>query len=69
MKAILEFNLPEESLEHRLALDGRKWMAVCQEMDQWLRSLHNRSDQDSVSVSEVRDHLREELDSYELYLE
>jgi len=69
MKAILEFNLPEESLEHRLALDGSKWKAVCQEIDQWLRSLEKHSDQDTVSASKVRGRLREELDSYELYLE
>ncbi len=28
MKAILEFNLPEEEAEHRLALDGGKWMSA-----------------------------------------
>jgi hypothetical protein len=38
MKAILEFNLPGEESEHKLALDGGKWMSVCHELDQWLRS-------------------------------
>ena len=28
MKAILEFTLPEEEIEHRQALDGHKWEIV-----------------------------------------
>ena len=28
MKAILEFNLPEDETEHRQALDGYKWELV-----------------------------------------
>ena len=34
MKAILEFNLPEESEEHQIALDGWKWREVLQLLDQ-----------------------------------
>jgi hypothetical protein len=61
MKAILEFNLPEEQLEHRLALDGGKWMSACREIDQWLRSLEKHSDRDTVSVAEVRKRIYAEL--------
>jgi hypothetical protein len=38
MKAILEFNLPEEQPEFELANDGYKWQLVVWELDQWLRS-------------------------------
>ena len=63
MKAILEFNLPEEEAEHRLALDGGKWMSVCNELDQWLRSIQKHSDLKTLKVDEVCKRLYEELDS------
>ena len=38
MKATLEFNLPEDNQEFRLATKGSDWWHVCWEMDQWLRA-------------------------------
>ena len=38
MKATLEFNLPEEDAEHRMAIDGSNWKYVVSEMDEYLRS-------------------------------
>ena len=38
MKAILEFNLPEDRDDFELATKGSKWYSVVWEMDQWLRS-------------------------------
>ena len=37
MKAILEFNLPEDQPEFNTALQGSDWKHVCWEMDQLLR--------------------------------
>ena len=37
MKAILEFNLPEDQPEFNNALKGGDWKHVCWEMDQYLR--------------------------------
>jgi hypothetical protein len=37
MKAILEFNLPEDNDDFKLATKGKDWWNVCWEMDQWLR--------------------------------
>ena len=37
MKAILEFNLPEDKVDFDLALQGGDWKHVCWEMDQYLR--------------------------------
>jgi len=37
MKAILEFNLPEEKSDFNFATQGLNWWSVCWEMDQWLR--------------------------------
>ena len=69
MKAILEFDLPEEASEHRLALDGGKWMSVCFEIDQWLRSIEKHDNRNTVKVSEVRSRLQEEIESSGLTLE
>ena len=38
MKAILEFNLPEEQPEFDLAVNGSKWSFVAWKVDQELRS-------------------------------
>ena len=38
MKAILEFNLPEESHEFDMATQASKMHLVLWEMDQWLRA-------------------------------
>jgi hypothetical protein len=38
MKAILEFNLPEENHEWKNAIEGAKMRSVLWEMDQWLRA-------------------------------
>ena len=38
MKAILEFNLPEDHIEFEMAVNGSKMHSVLWEMDQWLRA-------------------------------
>ena len=38
MKAILEFNLPDDQSDFELAINGYKWQLVAWELDQWLRS-------------------------------
>lgn len=38
MKAILEFNLPEDDAEFQEATKGGKYYSTLWEMDQWLRS-------------------------------
>lgn len=37
MKAILEFNLPEDRDEFTLAKDGHGWYCACLDLDNWLR--------------------------------
>lgn len=62
MKAILEFNLPEDNAEHKWALNGFKWMSICHELDQWLRSAAKYEDRDTVTVDEVRARIHEEME-------
>ena len=38
MKAILEFNLPEDNIEYELVNNAGKMCSVLWDMDQWLRA-------------------------------
>ena len=61
MKAILEFNLPEDQPEFNNAIKGGDWKHVCWEMDQYLRK-HIKYDE-SLSEEQLRfyEGVREEL--------
>jgi len=65
MKAILEFNLPEDHIEFELAVNGSKMHSVLWEMDQWLRAQYKympdtEYSQDKYDTFEkCRDQLRE----------
>ena len=39
MKATLEFTLPEETVEHRMAIHGMEFALVCSDVDEKLRTL------------------------------
>ena len=64
MKAILEFNLPEENTEYELVNNASKMYSVLWDMDQWLRS-NIKHAPDSMSedtynaYQKCRDQLRE----------
>jgi hypothetical protein len=63
MKAILEFNLPEEQTDFYLATKGKDWWKVCWDMEQWLRQQNkhmpdNRFNKDKdIAYLEVREML------------
>ena len=54
MIAKLEFNLPEESEEHRVALDGGKWLGVVRDLSDALRNLEKYEGDKVLAPSEVR---------------
>lgn len=62
MKAILEFNLPEDNVECRQAMNGGAWESVLWELDQELRSTVKWGD-DEVKA-EYAEKIREKI--YEL---
>lgn len=45
MKAILKFNLPDDSSEFKLAQDGGKWFAVSYDINMWLREQLNHGNE------------------------
>ena len=65
MKAILEFNLPEDQHEFDLAANGAKAQVTLWEMDQWLRTQYKYMTDEEYSedkyetFEKCRDQLRE----------
>lgn len=60
MKAILEFNLPEEKQDLNLALKGSDWWYVCWKLDQELRGKMKYGEL-SQNDYEIYEKIREEL--------
>jgi len=65
VKAILEFNLPEDQSDFDLAVNGAKAQVALWEMDQWLRAQYKYMSDDEYSkdkyetFEKCRDQLRE----------
>ncbi len=73
MKAVLEFNLPEENHEFANATNGSKMRSVLWELDQWMRGklkYEELPDGQYDAIKQTRDQLRillndENIDIYE----
>ena len=64
MKAILEFNLPEDQEDFNLAVNASNMYVAIHEMDQWLRSkIKYESDGMSQEEYNAYDKSREQLRS------
>jgi len=61
MKAILEFNLPEDQPEFNNAIKGGDWKHVCWQMDQLLRKEIKYNESLSEEQLIVYEGVREEL--------
>jgi len=59
MKGVLEFTLPEEQDEFRLAQDAWKYSIIIDEMFNWLRSLEKHQNIKKLTVEQVRNKLVE----------
>lgn len=66
MKAILEFNLPEEQEELNYALKGHLYSIIIDDFDNELRKRYKYENQDSISIEEARDILVRLKDEYEI---
>ena len=65
MKAMLRFDLPEESEEHQTALDGWKWRMVVEQIDNHFRSklkYEDLSEEDDAVYQAVREELHNIID-------
>lgn len=71
MKALLEFDLPEDAEEHRMAVQGADWAFVVQHMAETLRSKLKYSEMKTEAMQmleEMRAELYEEMKSRGLTL-
>jgi hypothetical protein len=66
MKATLEFNLPEDSHDLDVAVNGWKWKMVMNELDQWIRGENKHGN--GVDGYQVRDKINELLSENNLNL-
>lgn len=74
MKAILEFNLPDDEAEFKNAVNGENWKHAMWKVDQELRSKtkyapDTMSHETYKELSEVRDFLHQTLNQLELNLD
>ena len=68
-KATLEFDLPQEQEDHQAAVDGWKYKAALNALDQFLRNEIKHGDHGGAAKNTfqiVRDTLRETMDNYQL---
>ena len=74
MKAILEFDLPNERTEFELAANGTKWMSVSHEMAEYLRQqlkYHSEkyTDEEYKVLEQVRKKLQDLIEEEGLSLD
>ena len=70
MKAIIEFDLPEDEYEYKSAINGRKWRSVVMRMDEFLRqNIKYRQDlteRERMAYESIRTELLEQVERYNL---
>lgn len=59
MKVTLEFNLPDESEEHRLAMEGSKYHTMIWDILQYVRTLRKYDERSKVPKDEIIDKIHE----------
>lgn len=69
MDATLKFNLPEDSEDLKLALDGWKYRAVIHELDYFLGNKSKHEDVTEIKVDEIRKLMFDKLEELNLTLE
>jgi hypothetical protein len=66
MKVTLEFDGIEEQEEYRTALDGWKYRAVLYDIKEMIRSKDKYTDEESISLDELRQYLVDKLSEYSI---
>ena len=66
MKAILEFNLPEDTQDFELAIKGGYLSFIISDFDQKLRAMEKYEDTDVITIESARNILREIMEQYDI---
>lgn len=64
MKTILEFNMPEDADDLKLAENGAKLQYAVDEYDNWLRGLAKYENRRTISIDLARQKLLEYINKY-----
>ena len=63
-RAYLSFRLPQDQDAHKHALNGGKYKAMLDKLDQWCRNLSKYDNVELLKVEEVRAKIRELFNEY-----
>ncbi len=66
MKAILEFNLPEDQSEYELANRAGKLHCFVYDLACWVRQKYKYEEVDSIDIEELQDKLGELYDEHDV---
>lgn len=66
MKVILEFDGNEEQEEYQNALNGWKYRAVLNDIREMIRSKEKYTEEETISLDELRQYLFDKLSAYEV---
>jgi len=66
VKVILEFNGLEEQEEYQNALNGWKYRAIVNDIRQMIRSKEKYTEEETISLVELRQYLVDKLSEYEV---
>jgi len=61
MKAILEYNLPEDQEQFNVASKGMEWALLAWDIDQMIRSLLKYHPEEYKTGEQALEHIKEEL--------
>lgn len=66
MKVTLEFDGNEEQEEYQNALNGWKYRAVVNDIREMIRSKEKYTEEETISLDELRQYLFDKLSAYEI---
>ena len=69
MKAILEFDLPEDKSNHEVAVHSMGFTLVLWNYDKWLKNARCRNLEDDVDIITARDKLHELMEDHGVSLD
>lgn len=64
MKAILEFDLPEDEHNLQTAIDGYRWKSIIEEVDRLLRNKAKYEDVEVMPIDAVRKIISDTITDY-----
>ena len=64
MRAILEFNIPEEQQNFNVANNAWEILWVVTDLDDWLRNEQKYQNRENITITEIRNKIQELADEH-----